>query len=618
MVSLFSRASNDSAKPVVKRSRADQRLMARAKKMLEARNEAEAFRIFSSLAPKGDAEAQWHVGKLYLSGDVVPYSLGDGAYWINLAAEQEFPPACLTLAHLYFKGLPKSLDLTKNYQTFVAGDAEESVPDYEKAKFWGEKAAASGDLNAQVFLGSLLRRQNQAQANKAEADEAALWLQRSIEGGSATGKLEYGRQLLEEAGCFRMSEDGKSAVNHTEIFTKGIRYLEEALEGGAAGAALLLGWLCLYGPVSFQDAEKGLELLEFAAEKGFSQAQYRLGLFYMRGDHGRSPDMVKAEKWLKRALKAKVAASGYALGQIYDVQSPEKKRDPVIAMRFYHEAALLDHAPAAMRLSSLLMEGVPERGIKPDVRKGAFWLSRASGLGNQEAQVAFGNLLLHGVPAEAAEKEVWRQGLAQEAERGHHESAYNLALSYLDGIGGEQSDSLARQWFEKIAENFPDAAYQYGKMLFEGRGGEKNIAQAEYFFSKASAGGHLEACLALAQMFLLIDGIKDHPRALRLYHQAAEAGSADAMFSLGAMYGGGHDVPMNRFKARQWFVAGAEKGNSLAQYMAGRYYARGLGGERDLDKACLWLSRSAAQGIKEAAAYLQELQSEFRFLTSET
>jgi hypothetical protein len=102
-------------------------------------------------------------------------------------------------------------------------------------------------------------------------------------------------------------------------------------------------------------------------------------------------------------------------------------------------------------------------------------------------------------------------------------------------------------------------------------------------------------------------GPKDHPSALVLFEKAAGRGHVGAMFAMGAMYGGGHDVPMDRVVAQRWFTAAAERGHAYAQMMLGRYLARGLAGERDLDRARTWTERAIAQGLQEARADLSAL-----------
>ena len=79
------------------------------------------------------------------------------------------------------------------------------------------------------------------------------------------------------------------------------------------------------------------------------------------------------------------------------------------------------------------------------------------------------------------------------------------------------------------------------------------------------------------------------------------------MFALGAMYGNGHDLPMDRHTAQQWFRRAAELGHGHAQLMLGRYLAGGVAGEHDPVQARLWLERAAAQGILDAESDLAAL-----------
>jgi TPR repeat protein len=102
-------------------------------------------------------------------------------------------------------------------------------------------------------------------------------------------------------------------------------------------------------------------------------------------------------------------------------------------------------------------------------------------------------------------------------------------------------------------------------------------------------------------------GSKDHPGALVLFEKAAGHGHVGAMFAVGAMLGGGHDVPWDRVTAQRWFRTAAERGHPYAQMMLGRYLARGLAGEQNLDEARRWTERAVAQGLQEAKADLAAL-----------
>jgi TPR repeat protein len=97
---------------------------------------------------------------------------------------------------------------------------------------------------------------------------------------------------------------------------------------------------------------------------------------------------------------------------------------------------------------------------------------------------------------------------------------------------------------------------------------------------------------------------------LRLFRKAAESGHVGAMFAVGAMLGGGHEVPEDRAAARNWYRMAAEKGHGHAQMMLGRFLSRGLGGEVDTLEGRIWLQRAVASGLNEAARDLDQLDAE--------
>ncbi|MDT8870631.1 tetratricopeptide repeat protein [Komagataeibacter rhaeticus] len=97
-------------------------------------------------------------------------------------------------------------------------------------------------------------------------------------------------------------------------------------------------------------------------------------------------------------------------------------------------------------------------------------------------------------------------------------------------------------------------------MLLAGEGVVASPSQARYWLERAAGHGLPEACIAAAQIRLEgHGGPRDHAGALALYHRAAAAGRAEAMFSLGAMYGGGHDVAPDRAQALHWFTQGRRR-----------------------------------------------------------
>ena len=79
------------------------------------------------------------------------------------------------------------------------------------------------------------------------------------------------------------------------------------------------------------------------------------------------------------------------------------------------------------------------------------------------------------------------------------------------------------------------------------------------------------------------------------------------MFALGAMFGGGHNLPIARATAQRWFRAAAESGHGHAQLMLGRYIASGAADKPNPVEARQWLERAVAQGILDAESDLAGL-----------
>ena len=78
---------------------------------------------------------------------------------------------------------------------------------------------------------------------------------------------------------------------------------------------------------------------------------------------------------------------------------------------------------------------------------------------------------------------------------------------------------------------------------------------------------------------------------------------------MGAMLGGGHDVPVDRLAAQGWFIKAAEKGHAYGLLMLGRYLARGLAGQTDVAQARVLLEHALKAGVAEAEKDLAALST---------
>ena len=77
----------------------------------------------------------------------------------------------------------------------------------------------------------------------------------------------------------------------------------------------------------------------------------------------------------------------------------------------------------------------------------------------------------------------------------------------------------------------------------------------------------------------------------------AEAGDADAQYSLGVCYKRGAGVSEDEKEAVKWFTKAAEQRNAKAQLLLGQCFLNGWGVEINQKKGVEWITKSAEQGF---------------------
>lgn len=89
---------------------------------------------------------------------------------------------------------------------------------------------------------------------------------------------------------------------------------------------------------------------------------------------------------------------------------------------------------------------------------------------------------------------------------------------------------------------------------------------------------------------------KKYKEAIPLFEKAANSGIPIAMFTAGLCY-----LQLNDDKkAVEWFLKGAQKGDASAQSILGSCYEDGDGVEVDMQKAVMWYTKAAVQGLDDA------------------
>lgn len=148
-----------------------------------------------------------------------------------------------------------------------------------------------------------------------------------------------------------------------------------------AFALFALGQLRFFGEGVAPDRERGLALVERAAELGEPQAQSFLGEVYRLGK-GRPRDLARAFEWHLKAAQAGFAQSQYLVAANYwhgDGVAPDPEESYAWALK----AAEQGHAQAAYNVARCLLDG---SGTAPDHDAGMEWMRKAADLGSNDAE----------------------------------------------------------------------------------------------------------------------------------------------------------------------------------------------------------------------------------------
>jgi uncharacterized protein len=139
---------------------------------------AKALRLIRPLANDGDASAQFNLGLMYTTGQVVQQYSAAAAFMVSESGRARLRPRpILGTVYLYGRG--------------VTQDDTEAVA-------WFRKAADQGDAVAQFLLG------NQYASGKGvpqDYREAMIWFQRAAEQGHSVAKLYLGVMYAEGRGA---------------------------------------------------------------------------------------------------------------------------------------------------------------------------------------------------------------------------------------------------------------------------------------------------------------------------------------------------------------------------------------------------------------------------------
>jgi TPR repeat protein len=242
-------------------------------------------------------------------------------------------------------------------------------------------------------------------------------------------------------------------------------------------------------------------------------------------------------------------------------------------------------------------------------RAAAQAFEEAATAGNAEAMGCLGYMYLYGRGVE--QKLVAGFNLVHDAafeERDPH-AMYALGHAYLNGIGTDAREHLAKHWFQEAAEQrFAEAIRSLGTLVQKTRSDSSHRAAVEWF-KKAVDAQSVDARVDIGLAYERGLGVRrDTANALRWYRSAADDGSPRGMLAVGQSFERGFGVPQSYDSAISWYRRAAHGGSADAMHHLGVLYAEGRGVRRSRTSAIRWFKRAERAGDRLADDNLRALR----------
>ncbi|EFC44340.1 predicted protein [Naegleria gruberi] len=229
------------------------------------------------------------------------------------------------------------------------------------------------------------------------------------------------------------------------------------------------------------------------------------------------------------------------------------------------------------------MDGI---GTSISHTKALKYFKKAAKQDNIGAQHNYGKLLeRNGKPYKAFK---W---FVRAAEKGNcRYSQHRLGELYLDGIGVENDDSTAFEWFQRAAnQEYSEAQLALARMYFYGQGVSRSLKKSfEWALKAATSNENGRAQYETGLNYLKGCGVEPSTEeALKFLRKAADNEDADAQLLLSGRF---HDGGFYE-QAFKWYNMSAEKGNILSQYNIGVMYKKGIGVAQSYSKSAEWYEK---------------------------
>lgn len=535
-------------------------------------------------AQMGESEAATHLGDLYFYGHGVDTDYEQSYYWFAKAAQSNNAYAQYSIAFMYIKGQFVEKDDTQviKWMKLAAEngytEAQKNMGEYyyygsfgcrrdmKEAIKWYEMGAKSNEPTCVFTLGLIYEEGDGVQKNILKA---ADWYQKGAQAGIPSCLYNLGKLII-----------NKEISGEEE---KGFNLIQQAAESGYSfaqnymGRAYRFGWYVNANPV------RATNWFTKAAEQNMPDAMCNLGDMYSYED-GLTIDYEKAFYWYEKAAETKHSRALTELGDMY-YAGKGVRQDYQKAMEYYQKACDEGYPYAFYSLGFMYWKG---QGMLPDKEKAQEYLSQAAAMGNESAFQLLNRMdheseeekdidpfarqaYLEAQQALAdKETEKYINLLSQSANLGYVQALNDLGDLYFNGELAPKHMGKAYEYFLKASQNGSGyGSYSCGFILMKGSSDiPRDIEKGLSMFRLAVDQNYKAATRDLARYYYSLETEEDNRKALDYYLQYIEYNpkDTDTLLHIGLIYESGLGVPLNIDLARRYYERAAEQDETGMAY----------------------------------------------------
>ena len=422
----------------------------------------DSIQMLIDAAEKGEAEAAYDLGGMYLSGkDDIKADTAKAIFWIRKAAEGGHAEAQAFMGAAYYDGIGLPVDTVESWK-------------------WWLKGAENGCVIAIRYVAGSYNGGVRTQANYEQALKWYLEL--------AKYDIAYAASPL---GFLYIRGKG-TPVNYEEAF----KWFSIAAENNDPDALCVLGQMYYEGNLE-QDFKKAADCFFKASCLNNPEAQVMLSMMYYKGE-GVEQDKNFAYKWYYAAKKNHSVNAHFLTEMMYDQEHIEGQ-DTIDIERKYEASPIVQQEIGVMYC---LGEGLPKNN-----EESFRWFLAAAEQGYGRAQNNLAYLYFNGEGVEQNHEEALKW-FHISAESGYAEAQNNLGIAYEDGIGVEQDIQEAIKWYKRAAEQgLAQAQCNLGLIYSSGKGVAKNYDEAAKWFLAAAEQKNPKALLNLGLLHAQGQGV---------------------------------------------------------------------------------------------------------------